>query len=242
MTRLVLPLALAAAMTGVARADDAPTDGGAKPDAAPPVAQPEAAPKAKFKNAPPHMFMNAKISGEDPHLPDAVKVRYAKAGEATGTYKICVDVDGDVVSVEPIQSIADGDATVISTLRSWKFKPLPIGLCSISRFVFTIGAGPPKEPLPPNAQPSASTNVVKLSGEPPHLPDALKIKLKGTGRVTGVYQICVGRDGHVESVTPKLSITGGDEAIMTTLRTWTFQPPQKWKTVCSPGVFTFDLR
>lgn len=144
MRRLLSALALLAATSGAALADDAPTDGGVTP-AADAGAQPSpsspaaiAAYRARFKSVPPYYLQNAKVSGDPPHLPDDVKVRYRKAGLAVGMYKICIDTDGNVSAVEPVQSVAGGDAQVMSTLRTWKYKRQPLGLCSIVRFEWTI--------------------------------------------------------------------------------------------------------
>ena len=244
MTRLVLAFAFVAATSGAVFADAVPGDDGAKPNAAPATTTPPPKPTPKARNVPPYQLDQAKISGENPQLPDAVKAFYAMAGQVSGLYKMCVDTNGDVAMVTAMQSIPDGDDAVIATLRTWKFKPQPDGaICSMQRFVFKINGGGPPPPEPRAASGRSGNDLVKVSGEQPHLPDRLKIKLAHdhVRRVTGVYQICVGHDGHVESVKPIQSIAGGDEAIMTTLRTWTFQPPQKVKTLCSPSVFSFDI-
>lgn len=135
MTRLALAFAFVAATSSAAFADEPPTDGGTTPTAAAAPATP-APPKAK--NVPPFQFDQAKISGDNPHLPDAVKARYAKAGKAVGIYKICVDSKGDVSSFQTVQSIPGGDEAVMATVRTWKFKPQVEPICSVSRFMFMI--------------------------------------------------------------------------------------------------------
>ncbi len=236
MTRLLLALACVAATTGAAFGADAPTNG----TAAPTTSAPPKPPKAK--NVPPQQLDSAKLSGDSPQLPDAVKAFYAMAGQVSGSYKMCVDTNGDVAMVTAVQSIPDGDDAVMATLRTWKFKPQPDGaICSMQRFVFKIGKSPPPEPRAASGR--SGNDLVKVSGDQPHLPEQLKLKLAHdhVRRVTGVYQICIGNDGHVSSIKPLQSIAGGDEAIMTTLQTWTFQPQQHWKALCSPSVFTFDI-
>ena len=52
--------------------------------------------------------------------------------------KICVDQSGRVNNVQMIQGIPGADNDIIATLRGWKFKPQPVPICSLSRFVFTI--------------------------------------------------------------------------------------------------------
>jgi hypothetical protein len=52
--------------------------------------------------------------------------------------KICIDQSGRVNQVNVLQGIPGGDSTIVDTIRSWKFKPQPIPICSVNRFVFTF--------------------------------------------------------------------------------------------------------
>lgn len=98
----------------------------------------QAGPPAKPKNVPAYVLDQAKMSGDNPHLPDIVKIQRKGTGEAVALAKICVDQSGKVSSVQLIQGIPGADNDIISTLRTWKFKPQPVPICSMSRFVFTI--------------------------------------------------------------------------------------------------------
>ena len=95
-------------------------------------------PPPKAKNVPPHQFENEKLSGDMPHLPDIVKIQRKGTGDAVFLAKICVDQGGHVNQVSVLQGIPGGDNAIISTLRTWRFKPQAIPICSVSRFVFTI--------------------------------------------------------------------------------------------------------
>ncbi|HEX4457057.1 MAG TPA: hypothetical protein VIA18_03760 [Polyangia bacterium] len=135
MTRLLLAFAFAAATSGAAFADESPTSGSAKSDAPPATPAPPKPPKAK--NVTPRVFFDAKLSGENPHLPDDVKLRFEGASVA-GMYKICVDLNGKVSEVLTVQSIPGGDGAVIDAIRVWKFKPQTEPICSMSRFQFNL--------------------------------------------------------------------------------------------------------
>ena len=133
MTRLLLAFAFVAATSGAAFADEPPTDAGAKPDAAAPAKTPS----SQFKNVSPATLEAAKLSGNPPRLPDVVKLK-RMGWETSGTYKICVGTDGNVASVMTFASVPDADESVMAQLREWKFKPQPVGICSLMRFAWTI--------------------------------------------------------------------------------------------------------
>ena len=96
------------------------------------------APPPKAKNVPPHTLEQAKLSGEMPHLPDIVKIQRKGTGEATAMVKICIDQSGRVNQVSIIQGIPGADNDIMSTVRTWKYKPQPIPICSMVKFEFFI--------------------------------------------------------------------------------------------------------
>jgi len=96
------------------------------------------APPQKPKNVPPHVLDTEKLSGENPHLPDIVKIQRKGTGDAIFMAKICVDQNGNVNQVSVMQGIPGADGEIMNTLRSWKFKKQAIPICSMTRFVFTI--------------------------------------------------------------------------------------------------------
>jgi hypothetical protein len=132
VTRLALAFATAM-LTAVAGCGHASAPSGKA------IPAPEAS-KAHYKNVPPYQLENARLSGDMPRLTDNVKLRYAMAGknEAVGMYKICVGPTGDVTQVYTIAGVGDGDDAVTATLQTWKFKPQPTGICSMSRFIWAV--------------------------------------------------------------------------------------------------------
>jgi protein TonB len=92
----------------------------------------------KAKNVPPHVFDSEKLSGEMPHLPDIVKIQRKGTGEAIFMAKVCVDQSGHVNQVSIMQGIPGADNDIMGTLRTWRFKPQPVPICSLFRIVFTI--------------------------------------------------------------------------------------------------------
>ena len=52
--------------------------------------------------------------------------------------KICIDQAGKVNQVQIIQGIPGADNDILSTIRTWKYKPQPIPICSMTRFVFNV--------------------------------------------------------------------------------------------------------
>jgi protein TonB len=95
-------------------------------------------PTPKAKNVPPHVLDTEKISGDTPHLPDIVTIQRKGTGDAIFMAKVCVDQSGHVNQVSVIQGIPGADSSIMNTLRTWRFKPQAIPICSMLRFVYTI--------------------------------------------------------------------------------------------------------
>ncbi len=93
---------------------------------------------AKPKNVPPHVFDTEKLSGEMPHLPDIVRIQRKGTGDAVWMGKVCVDQGGRVNQVSTLQGIPGGDGAIVAGLREWRFKPQPVPICTMLRFVYTI--------------------------------------------------------------------------------------------------------
>jgi hypothetical protein len=76
----------------------------------------------------------------------------------------------------------------------------------------------------------------------PHLPDDAKLRLKGRGDVSGVYKACILPDGHTR-VEPIVPLPVGDDAVLATLRTWTFAVDNPLRVpVCTFHRFVFNVR
>jgi protein TonB len=94
------------------------------------------APKAK--NVPPAKFDSEALYKPDPHLPDIIKIQRKGTGEAIWMGKVCIDQSGKVSQISIMQGIPGGDAEIMSTMRTWKFKTQPFPICTLIRLVYTI--------------------------------------------------------------------------------------------------------
>jgi hypothetical protein len=92
----------------------------------------------KYKAVPLHVLDTAAIERPMPHLPDLVKIKNF-GRTLVGTYLVSVDLDGHVARVDIVTSIPGGDDAIITTLKRWKFRPQPLPVRTIMRFVFQVG-------------------------------------------------------------------------------------------------------
>jgi hypothetical protein len=99
--------------------------------------------RVKPKNVPPHVFEEQKVSGDMPHLPDAVKAA-AGSGELVWMGKVCAGVDGEIAQVSVVSGIPGADDAITTVLRGWRLRPQEIPICTLVRFVFTVRR--PKQP------------------------------------------------------------------------------------------------
>jgi FecR protein len=83
----------------------------------------------------------------------------------------------------------------------------------------------PESPPEPATRPETllfRTTGQRIAGADPHLPDAVKRRLKGQPEHSFVTQICVGSDGAVTDVSVVQGIPGADAALVATLRQWRY--------------------
>jgi serine/threonine protein kinase len=105
---------------------------------------------------------------------------------------------------------------------------------------------PAKAPAPATAPAAPQVRMVagfvlesqKLKFDAPHLPDFVKSSNPGK-RLVGTYKYCVNQDGKVYDVTTIGSITGADDAIRSTMKSWTFRPQSG--NVCATKVWAFQV-
>lgn len=62
----------------------------------------------------------------------------------------------------------------------------------------------------------------RIAGADPHLPDAVKRRLRGKPEQSFSARICVGTDGSVADVTVLQGIAGADDSLTATLRAWRY--------------------
>ena len=78
------------------------------------------------------------ISHADPHLPEIVRIQRKGTGDARFAAKVCVNTDGRVYSVNPLSSIPGADDSIVSTMKSWTYKPQPVSVCFVANIVFDL--------------------------------------------------------------------------------------------------------
>jgi hypothetical protein len=110
----------------------------------PPTPRQEAAGQAgseqarRSKTVPAVLIKKEKISsGDDPHLPDAVKSRN-RGKVLLGSYKLCISQDGAISSVDAVSPIQGADEDLVRTLYGWRYKPQPLPICFIQFLEFHI--------------------------------------------------------------------------------------------------------
>lgn len=129
-------------------------------DAAPPADQPE---------DPVSVMPPVRISG-DPNVvpPDSVKQEMMSARQSllTGSFKLCIDLDGSVAAVTPISPSGhpDYDRLVVERARTWQYRPglldgAPTSVCTAVTMVYF--------------QPAFSAAGMRLSGLHQHLFNAI---------------------------------------------------------------------
>ena len=80
---------------------------------------------------------NQQIAGEQPHLPDLVKVRNIRS-TLRARYRLCVDRRGEVISIEPQVPILGAHGSMLRALQTWRFVPQPEDDCLEPTFTFSI--------------------------------------------------------------------------------------------------------
>src|SRR5688572_8327019 len=89
----------------------------AAPDATPPS-------KPKPKLVPAVLIKKAKISGDDPHLPEVVKAQRV-CTVVTGSYRVCIGSEGtisDVFFVEAIYEYMEQSRSAVRSIHSYIFQ------------------------------------------------------------------------------------------------------------------------
>jgi hypothetical protein len=130
----------------------------AAPDATPPA-------KPKPKIVPAILIKKAKISGDDPHLPEVVKAQRV-CSVVTGSYRVCIGSEGTISDVSVVQGIPGADAQIADTVKKWRYQPQPVPVCFVQFFEFHIDGGPECEKRK-RAQAAAASDDEDLPPPPP---------------------------------------------------------------------------
>ncbi|HEX8951680.1 MAG TPA: hypothetical protein VF945_07525 [Polyangia bacterium] len=78
----------------------------------------------------------------------------------------------------------------------------------------------------------------KIRGDLPHLPDIVKLRRMGE-QLGGMYKVCVGPDGNVDSVSSLQPIPDANDAIVATLKGWKLKPQAQG--ICTLLRFEFAI-
>lgn len=203
----------------------------------------------KPKIVPAGLIQSNKISGDDPQLPNIITTQH-QCENLLGSYKVCLDVNGNISTVNTIGSIPEADEQIIATLKKWRYKPQAMPICFIKTFEYYIESA--KCPMGKDShEPSSIASAIpkttsaalirkdKIStGDDPHLPDEVKSNHR-CEILTGSYQVCIGTNGDVIKVEAKESIPGGDSQIIATLQGWRFKP--QTAQVCFVQFLEFEI-
>ena len=87
-----------------------------------------------------------------------------------------------------------------------------------------VGAPPPPPPPKPKTVAYSLSLNDYVSRDEPHLPDAVKAQHKGEPDLMFFALVCVDTGGAVTDIKVKVGITGADESILRTMRSWKVKP------------------
>lgn len=185
-------------------------------------------------------------TGDDPHLPPTIGGSRCDS-TLVGTYRLCLGRDGGVQSVDVVAGIPEADDSILSTLRGWRYRPLPLPLCFEQNLAFRVecrGGGRPTTvggeaergeatvASPGSAASGAAIVEVQDSwfaeqkisqGDEPRAPAELG-QLSCGERLRGRYRLCISPSGAVQSVVPLQVAFDAAGQIAAALKSWRFRP------------------
>ncbi len=112
----------------------------------PPVPPPVPPPPAKPELVPPTVLENNRTSGDGNIMPDdptMIKIQKSGKKKVVGTFKLCLDTQGAVLSVTPIKStgFTAYDDKIQREMKQWVYRPylvnsIPVPVCSVRAFIY----------------------------------------------------------------------------------------------------------
>ncbi|HEY2746731.1 MAG TPA: protein kinase [Polyangia bacterium] len=116
--------------------------------------------------------------------------------------------------------------------------PRPVeGAASGAKPAAVASMAPPQRPRNVAARTLDSQQVYHPE---PSLPAIVRVQRRGTGDARFAAKVCIGNDGRVYQVNVLSSIPGGDDAIVSTIKQWTYKPQPV--SVCTVQNIVFDLQ
>lgn len=173
-------------------------------------------------------------TSKPPHSPTLPAGLDVAGASYWGLYKICVDKDARIASVEVVKSAGAGAAAGldnhwVATIKRWQYKPylvsgVPSPFCYTARLQAGQRATSPAGAVmvAPNIGSGLLLTDVTKSPHKPKLPDDLNRR----GNVLwGLYKVCVSDAGQVHSVkTIKSADASVDDTWMALIKTWRYRP------------------
>ncbi|HXU71934.1 MAG TPA: protein kinase [Polyangia bacterium] len=125
--------------------------------------------------------------------------------------------------------------TASATAPSMAPKPIQ-GAASGARPAAVASMAPQK----PRNVAARTLDSQQLAHEEPQLPAIIRSQRRGTGDARFAGKVCVGNDGRVYQVNVLASIPGADDAIVNTIKQWTYKPQPV--SVCFVANIVFDVQ
>jgi hypothetical protein len=88
--------------------------------------------------APTDLRREDRLSGDTPHLPDLVKIRFKGTSRLDAFYSVCIGTDGRVQWLVPEVPIDGANHAAVHVLKSWIFRARPEPTCSMLHFQYRI--------------------------------------------------------------------------------------------------------
>lgn len=81
--------------------------------------------------------MTQLVSGETPHLPEAIKAQ-RRGTTVQGAYQLCMDQGGAITKVRVLSGIPGADEGITAALHTWRFRAQPFPVCFIRIIQFIV--------------------------------------------------------------------------------------------------------
>ncbi|MCU1282031.1 MAG: hypothetical protein JWM53_5577 [bacterium] len=150
------------------------------------------------------------LAGDTPPAPAGTG---APGTVVEAAYDVCLDENARVASVTPAPGLAAADDAIAAALRHWSWFVVAAGPRPCWRERVLLGVPAPR----PIAR-QASAGVVARAATRPSAPPPRSLSALYAGKVVdGVYKVCAGDDGRVQSVRSMVSAAGADPYLMAML-------------------------
>ena len=207
---------------------------------------------AQPHNVPPTLLEGQRIAGERNIVPDDVtKVEIQRSGKTKiiGAFKLCVDANGVVTSVDQLKSTGFSayDAKIKTAMHAWRYRPYRINgkdaaVCTAVTFIYSQIEPEPGAKIAP-----AAFARLRISGDSNIHPDDATLEEMMRRKLTklvGNYHVCISHSGAVTHVRTLASsgFSTYDDLVHSAIRQWQHKPHQVHGSAtagCSVVTITF---